>query len=454
VGAGAKTPSALAQFADDWIGGNIAGLSAFAGTLYRYVPEIDDVATALDQKVSQIVGDAGWQGSAAAAFAKAWQRDAVGAEALALVISAAGDVVSQLAAGLSRIENALEKAAAEASAHGVQIGADGRAPSVCYADPAKESWRSSYESFRNQCMLAASNARTQAAGAVQGLYAQIGPPGPGRTGPGSTGLSPGDDTTIAGYARGFWAMNTAYRKFVDNKIPDLEKEVQQAISSAREEARQADGRFGNWTDDGQQRFTAAKTELASENKTLEAAQAREGAIGKALDFSPKEIPAVSDALGGSEGLGKVATFAADIPVLDVLAAGTSTYFNAQQDTAKGLPAGVAYPAEAGASVAGLAAGAGTAAGLLALGTPVGWAVAGAGVVAFGVGDFGHNLIAENWGADIHKHGVLAGVADGIGDSAANTAKDGWHMVTGIGGAAKHLGTGVAHTAEHVWDSIF
>jgi hypothetical protein len=88
------------------------------------------------------------------------------------------------------------------------------------------------------------------------------------------------------------------------------------------------------------------------------------------------------------------------------------------------------------------------------GTPVGWAVAGTGVVAFGVGDFGDNLIAENWGADIHKHGVLAGVADGVGDSAANTAKDGWHMVTGIGGAAKHLGTGVAHTAEHVWDSIF
>jgi hypothetical protein len=52
------------------------------------------------------------------------------------------------------------------------------------------------------------------------------------------------------------------------------------------------------------------------------------------------------------------------------------------------------------------------------------------------------------------HGVLAGVADGIGDSAANTAKDGWHMVTGIGGAAKHLGTGIAHTAEHVGDSIF
>ena len=109
-------------------------------------------------------------------------------------------------------------------------------------------------------------------------------------------------------------MNTAYRKFVDNKIPDLEKQVQQAISSAREEARQADGRFGKWTGDGKQRFTDAKTELASENETLDAAEARESAVGKALDFSPKEIPAVSDALEGSEGLGKVAAFAADVPV--------------------------------------------------------------------------------------------------------------------------------------------
>ena len=59
---GAKSPAALAPFAYDWIGGDIHGLSAYAGTLYGYVPEINDVATALDGTVKQIVGAAGWQG--------------------------------------------------------------------------------------------------------------------------------------------------------------------------------------------------------------------------------------------------------------------------------------------------------------------------------------------------------------------------------------------------------
>ena len=45
---GAKSPSALAPFAHDWIGGDIHGLSAYAGTLYGYVPRLSDVATALD----------------------------------------------------------------------------------------------------------------------------------------------------------------------------------------------------------------------------------------------------------------------------------------------------------------------------------------------------------------------------------------------------------------------
>ena len=90
MGAGAKSPSPLAPFAHDWVGGNIRGLSAFAGTLQGYVPEMARVATALEAKVSQIVGDAGWQGSAASGFTKAWEHDAEGVTALGVMISAAG----------------------------------------------------------------------------------------------------------------------------------------------------------------------------------------------------------------------------------------------------------------------------------------------------------------------------------------------------------------------------
>ena len=36
MAAGAKSPSALAPFAHNWVGGDIHGLSAYAGTLYGY----------------------------------------------------------------------------------------------------------------------------------------------------------------------------------------------------------------------------------------------------------------------------------------------------------------------------------------------------------------------------------------------------------------------------------
>jgi hypothetical protein len=57
------------------------------------------------------------------------------------------------------------------------------------------------------------------------------------------------------------------------------------------------------------------------------------------------------------------------------------------------------------------------------------------VVAYGVGDFAHNLIDEHWGADISKYGVVGGVFDGIGDSAVKTGGD------------------IAHVGESIWHGI-
>lgn len=83
---GAKSPSPLAAFAYNWIGGDIHGLSAFSGTLYGYVPEVTNVVTSLDNRVQRIVGDASWTGNAASAFTKAWEKDSSGATALGIVI--------------------------------------------------------------------------------------------------------------------------------------------------------------------------------------------------------------------------------------------------------------------------------------------------------------------------------------------------------------------------------
>ena len=55
-----KSLAPLAPFAHEWVGGDIHGLANFAATLYGYIPKYEDVITALNKKVSQIVGDAGW----------------------------------------------------------------------------------------------------------------------------------------------------------------------------------------------------------------------------------------------------------------------------------------------------------------------------------------------------------------------------------------------------------
>jgi uncharacterized protein YukE len=450
VGAAAKSPSPLAPFAYDWVGGDIHGLSAYAGTLYRYVPEISDVTGALTSKVSAVVNAAGWQGQAASAFTRAWERDSVAAGQLSSAITACGNVVDVLAVNLAKIENALEHAAGQASAHGVPLGANGGPPQVCLANAAEESWRASYQSFYNQCMLAATAARTQAAAALQSLFGQL-TRAPAKNGPG--GLSNSDRTAGFDVLAGFLGAQTRYSHYVEGKIPELKQAVSQAITTAREEARLANGRFGPWTDQGKADFGTARTELAGVQNDLAGAQSSENWFSKTWGVTPSDIPGVASAVSGLDGsAGSVARLAADIPFVDIAAAGAGTYFSAQQDMQAGVPGAVAYPAEAAGNVAGLAAGGyvgglamgATAGGLATLGAGAGITATlagGAGVlaggaVAFGVGDLTHHLIDENWGQDISQNGVVLGIGKGIGDSFVNTGKD------------------IGNIASSVWNSIF
>lgn len=447
MGSGAKTPSALAPFSYDWIGGDIHGLSAYAGTLYGYVPEINDVAAALDGKVKQIVGAAGWQGSAAAAFTKAWDHDAQGASALATVISATGSIVDWLAVTLSKIESALEQAADQAAGHGVPIGPDGQPPNACLANPTAESWRASYQGFYGRCMIDAVNARNQAAAALQGIGDAILGKHGGSDG-GSEGLSKGDLTAVSDVLAGFLGAQTRYRGFVDLQVGHAKSQLADARTQAIEDARQADGRFGTWSAADRQEFNAAKNALNSAESDLAGAQGNENWFTKVTGFSASDITPIGDSLDGMGGVaGDLARAGAGIPFVDLAAAGVGTYFSAQDDMAKGVPGYVAYPGEAAGNLAALGVGTGVGiaatsgaatvlGGLGASGLVVSIGAGGAGVlaggvVAYGVGDFAHNLIDENWGADISQHGVVGGVLDGVGDSAVKTGQDFVHVGEGI-----------------------
>lgn len=447
-----KALAPLAPFAHNWVGGDIHGLAAFAGTLYGYLPGIEDVVTALDQKVSQIVGDAGWQGAAASAFTANWEKISAEANALGLVIIQAGSIVDQLAVELSKIENALEQAADLAAAHGVQIGGNGQPPEACYASQTQEDWRLGYGSFYRRCLAAAQGARVQAAGALQKVYGAMvsarGKPGS------SSDLGPkiGEGSTLADYLADLLAAPTVYANQVAGKVAELGQQAvgaKQAWLEAQAAARQANGQFGVMPDEVKQALKDANAELASESEILTQAEDGENAFSEVFGARLSDLPGVSKLADGFAD-GSMLRTVADLPVVDVVAGGLVTVLNAQQDIAHGVPPWLAYPLETGDTVASIAAGtavagvvAGAVAGLSIAGAPVLGVAAGAaaaGVVAYGVGDYLHNYI-EDFGAQWHQHGVLGIVTD-FGAAGVGTWDD-----------TKQLAGDIGHAAGDVWHGI-
>ena len=449
-----KSLLSLAPFAHDWVGGDIHGLAACAGTLYGYVPQMEDVVTALNKKVGQIVGDAGWQGPAAQAFTGNWEKVSAEVNAIGLVVIETGSIVDQLAAVLSKIENALEAAAGQAAAHGVQVGADGQPPQVCYASQAQEDWRLGYDSFYRQCQAAAENARVQAAGALLRLSHAITSGQPGQAGGDSGGAvtKAGEGNTIADLLADLLATKTAYANQVADQVAEADASLtkaQKAWLAAREAARQANGRFGVMPDDVKAALRDAKSELASVEGDLTRAQSGENAISRLFGTRLDDLPGLSRLTDGFGDAGLLAK-AFDLPVVDVVAGGISTFLNAQQDIGKGVPAWLAYPLEAGGTVGSIAAGAavatavgGAVAGLSIAGAPVLGVAAGVvagGVVAYGVGDYIHNYIAD-FGEQWKEHGVLGIVTD-FGAAGVDTWNDTGHLVSDVGNLASDAWHGI------------
>ncbi len=417
----------LASFAHEWVGGDIHGLASFSGTLYGYVPEMEDVVTALNKKVGQIVTDAGWQGSAASAFTSNWETISAQVNAIGLVVIQTGSIVDQLAQDLSKIENALENAAGQAAAHGVQIGGDGQPPTGCYTNKTQEDWRLGYDSFF-----------------ISGK--------PAKSGGGDPSQVParvGEGNTIADLLTDLLASPTAYANTVRSKVEEATtrlSKAQQAWLEAQKAARQADGRFGVMPDDVKAALKDAKSELASAESDLTRARSGENAFTKILGTRLEDLPGLSKLAGGFEDASLLSK-AFELPVVDVVAGGVSTYLNAQQDIQKGVPAWLAYPLETGVTV-----------GSIALATVVGGAVAGAaifagapvlgvaagvvagGVLAYGVGDFAHNYIAD-FGEQWKEHGALGIITD-FGAAGQDTWNDTKHLVSDVGSLASSAWHGI------------
>jgi uncharacterized protein YukE len=171
--------SALASFAEEWVGGDIRGLHALATTLYGYLPQITGVITALTQETSRLTGgEHGWRGPAASAFTAAWRRDAVTVETLAVAIAQTAAVIDGLAVKLATIEKALEEQAYTAARYGVTIGTDGRRGTAAggpasAAAASEHYWARAYRQAYGQAMTDARQARQQAASMLRDMYAAI-----------------------------------------------------------------------------------------------------------------------------------------------------------------------------------------------------------------------------------------------------------------------------------------
>lgn len=452
----AKEPTPLPPFSEDWIGGNIRGLSAFAGTLYGYVPKINNVATTLNEQVSELVGAAQWKGTAAKAFSTAWEKDSRAAVALESAADTVGGIVDQLAVNLARIESALEEAAAEARSQGTQIAANG-APTNAESSyemgrfgpmgPAQAS-ANSYSIFYENSLQQAQQARTEAADALAKYCNSVVNAG---------GMTLSDDVTTIDLLGDMIALPAANQDIVNKRILKIEEDEKE-IEEEEKEGKLTDAQANARLKADEAKLARDRAELArdieEDTEVSKLLSTSVGDLGKNVKSLLTRLAGgastagdTADALGADASvLDKLVDFGKDIPVIDLAAAAVGTGLATYSDVRSGQSVVTALPEEAAANVAGVAAGSIVGGALMTAvgGGLVGGAVAaaGAGVVAFGVGDFTDKLLHQDWGSDVHTYGLVNGIQYGVGNSAVQTGQD----FVGLG---KDMG----HEAEHIWDSF-
>ena len=464
----------LAPFSHDWVGGDIRGLQSVAQGLYAYVPKVQDLSGQLSVVARDLTSDSagGWQGQAASAFTAAWQQQVLTAAALQEYVSGLAQAIDRLALQLSRIENALEQQAADVSAHGVQVGADGSLQG--YSGAQGLEWAVAYQEVRERAMSEAAQARQAAAQQLYSLYQEVINANPHP--------NTGDAVTMAGLLADMLAAPTAARREVLAKLRNLEGKglkLSEEFAEAREAGLPLDKPLGE--------LAKVRGELDEVAADLKKTGRGESAFGRLLDTRVANVRAF---LAGEAGpgrhvagntpedlqaaaeeekpglLGKLAEFGDDLPVVDIGATLLGTVAGTYTDVKGGQPLGAAVRDElianttgtVAANLAGGMVGAEIGSRLGAAAGPVGIAVGA--VVGFGVGDLTHNLLTETWTQDRQQHGDVLGTFYGIGHSEAATADDARELAIGAGHNIEHfvddpggVAVSAGHAAEHYWDDI-
>jgi len=439
-----------------WIGGDLGGLQAMGSTMKPAQDSTNDIVKALSSQVDKVVNDAGYSGSAADAFRKAWTSTSIQVGGLATVTSGIGQTLGTLGDQLQQIEADLYNTAYEAKGRGAQIGDDGKPlslvitgdPDSAEAKQAREAQKD-YTTSYNYAIHTAQGYRLQAAKDINAAISPIKPDGDG------SDFSWDKRITIADYLRGLYAVpnekNSEWSKELPDKVKTAQAEMTKAQDSWRtaHDAYNAAGKQLPADDPAWMNQFKANKDLTNLQRTLTAAETGKGEfpLSKALNAKVGDVDKLLPDLAkvAPKGL----DFMKQIPVVDVAASGVVAELQAQDDIRKGKDSTMARVEDYGAAGLGLAAGAGTALGIGAAATAAGvtapaWGTALAvGGVVVGVGDVFYEGFHEHWSEDIHDDGVWGGTMHGLGGTFSNTGSDVGDLFSSAG-----------HAVSSVWKKIF
>lgn len=414
----------LPPFSFDWVGGDMYGLHALSAVCRRIADDISGTGHVLTRQVAGVADD--WEGKAAESFRAA--RDAKAAGMLAESWTTIAGIVAALAWDLASVENSLEALAGQLEKKGVAVDnrtgapltdvtAGGRACSGPQEAAARAKLISDYMVQSDELLLTAEAARTHATGRLKSVTQALLPPG----------RDYGQFANDLDSLRGLWAAPTEYRKRLEEKLPEMEKNVDSAERKAIEELIEIRKETGN----------AALLSKETRGNVAGALQAQKTIWGKIADAP--ESPLTKAAAGDAEGLGAVGAAEGAIKAIPILGAIAGTGITIAQDLENHQSVGHAIADGVGSNAIGYGAGAAgmaIGAGVVTLfggGEVAAVAVGTVGAIAgaVGVGDFAHNAFQENWPQDVHHYGVLGGVGHGIADTWDKTRHDMAHYFDDI-----------------------
>lgn len=412
------------------IAGDIGGLQRVAGSLTGVVEEMHGSAEALSKRVDQLIGDAGWSGSAAEEFKGAWEQDAAAVIQLGSCVQLAGTVLGTLAAGLQAAQHQLDLAVSNALDAGVPVSADGSVPPGVYPEPVLAAMKQ-YSTDRGAAEQAAQDARDEASDMLHDITAAI-------TGEPTSFLKSADVAVLAASLKGYYALPNEYAGDARSKLDDFNRRYKDTQYTRKHTPAGSPEKKA---------LTAELAEMRAERKLLttdlSAAEKLAGHF-RGGHFLGSSLGDIADGLGVLQDGGKLSRALDGVPAVDVALGAFATWAQAKEDHEKGWGWTHAILVDGGSNAAAI--GAGVATDFIPFVGPF-----VAPVTSYGVGAFVYEAGHEgHWTEHVTEDGWVKGIGEGFADSGKAT----WD--SDVVGMYHKVGHDIQHpqeAAESLWHGV-